>query len=849
MPNTPTLWKYTLREVQRRPGRTLLTLLGIVVGVANVVAIPATVQTTRRSCQEMFAAVGGRAALEIVAEGQGGFEAHLAQQLQLEAIPGVEAAVNVIQIPAGLLGNAGVVPMLVLGVDPREDTKARTYRLREGHGLSPGERGLLMEANFARAQGFSLGSTVSLRTITGKVSLPLVGLLEGEGPALFNGGAVAIMPLPEAQNAFALKERINSVQIVLKEGTNPERVEKEIKDRLTPGFRVQPPPARGQMVEHGMATTEQALGALSVVALVGGAFVILNSFLMNLGERRRQLAILRAIGTTQGQVTRLLLREAFVLGVIGTLLGFPVGLGLAHLLVLVQRQMVGIAMPSVRPTVEPFLLALFLGPMMALASTWIPARQAGRRSPLEAILPEQRSLHEDPPRSWPRYLGLFAVLATFAFVVGTTRVWWSSAWSSRLLPYFMALLLCGCVLLMPWVIRPLLPLTARLLRPFLGIEGVIAFRQLERQPMRTSLTTGVLLIGVMVTVGFGNALLNSIEDIHQWYRGTVPAEFLVRSFVPDSGTMSAAGIDPGLRTPLEAVPGVTKVGRITFVPALVEKNLMCLILARDIDPERPLSLALVEGTEAEARDGLLRGEVVIGSVIAQRTGKHCGEELVIQTRQGPTPVRIAGVAKEYTAGGLAMYWEWQHAQPQLEFAGAHVFEVFTRPGEEAAVEPALRSFCGERSLLLQRNADLWAVVDRAIASVVGFLWILVALTFLIASMGLVNTLTMNVHEQTRELGVLRAIGLKRSQMRKLILAQSLLMALFSVVLGVILGIVMAYYMYLPTYALTGQVVSFRLHPLFTVLCALASLLIAVLAALLPARRAARLEVLEAMHYE
>src|SRR5262249_47559979 len=168
--------------------------------------------------------------------------------------------------------------------------------------------------------------------------------------------------------------------------------------------------------------------ALSVVSLAGGAFVILNSFLMNLGERRRQLAILRALGATRRQVTWLLLREAILLGGAGTVLGMGVGVLLASGLVRIYEQLLGAKLPPLELTAEPFLLALFFGPAMTLAATMVPARRAGRRSPLEAMLPK-RSISE--PRefhaTWTAWLGLACMLLTLVFVVGGLRGWWSPA--------------------------------------------------------------------------------------------------------------------------------------------------------------------------------------------------------------------------------------------------------------------------------------------------------------------------------------------------------------------------------------------------------------------------------------
>src|SRR5262249_62021962 len=139
---------------------------------------------------------------------------------------------------------------------------------------------------------------------------------------------VVALPLPKAQQLFNLPKRINSLQIVLKDGADPREMQADVRQRLPAGLAVQAPAARGEMAQDHLQSTELGLSSLSVVSLVAGGFVILNAFLMNLGERRRQLAVLRALGATRGQVTRLLLREALLLGAAGTLLGLAAGSGL-----------------------------------------------------------------------------------------------------------------------------------------------------------------------------------------------------------------------------------------------------------------------------------------------------------------------------------------------------------------------------------------------------------------------------------------------------------------------------------------------------------------------------------------
>jgi putative ABC transport system permease protein len=838
-----TLWKYTLREVQRRPGRALLTLLGIVIGVAMVVAIVLTTQTTRHAYHEMFDALGGKAALEVVAQGLGGFDPTLADRCQA---PGVVAAVPVIQTPAVLRAPSGPVTALALGIDPARDAAARTFTLREGHNLTEAD-GVLLEAGFARAHGFTLGRAVPLLTLAGAAEVPVVGLLEPRGGASFNGGAVLYLRLARAQKLFALPGRINSVQLVLADGAAPGPVEAELRRRLPQGFVVQVPGARSVLSQDSLYSIHQPLNTVSMISLVAGAFVVLNSFLMNLNERRKQLAILRSLGATRRQVTRLLLREAVLLGGVGTLLGSAAGVGLALALRGVFEQLLALPLPPLRLGPLPFVLAAVVGPGMALLATVVPARRAARRPPLEELAPSRQDRVE-ASRRWPSYLGLGLVALTLVLTLGLLYDWYPPEAPELLLPPLMAGLMGGSVLALRLLLPALLGLTGRLLRPLLGAEGRIALRHLERHPGRTALTVGVLFIAVVCAVSFGQTLQNQIRDMNDWFQRTIVADFLVRGSNPDPSLLAPTAIPEHLGERIAALEGVERVDKVSFVLGHIEGR-PALLLARTFTPGQPLRLDLREGDVAEVIEGLLRGEVVVAIGLARKLGRGVGDTVTLETSSGPRRVRIAGLVNEYTTGGMAVYLGWEAGQRLLGLQGVHAFEVAARPGEGDALTAQLQALCDREGLLLQSNREIRETVDRSIGSITGFLWVLIALVFVVASLGIVNTLTMNVLEQTRELGVLRAIGMQRRQVRKLVLAQALGVGILSLVPGVALGLLVAYLMTICVDTILGHPAGFQLDSGFVAGCAAAALATAVLAALTPARRAARLEVIQALHYE
>jgi putative ABC transport system permease protein len=209
---------------------------------------------------------------------------------------------------------------------------------------------------------------------------------------------------------------------------------------------------------------------------------------------------------------------------------------------------------------------------------------------------------------------------------------------------------------------------------------------------------------------------------------------------------------------------------------------------------------------------------------------------------------VAGTTTEYTVGGMVAYMDWQTGKDLFQLHGPHVFAI-RAGGRHAGLVERLQEFCAANSLNLQSRAEFRAAVDKAMGGVIGLFWMLVVLVFIVASLGIVNTLTMNVLEQTRSIGILRAVAMKRGQIRKMIFAQALALGVISLVPGVLLGFALAWLMHLATNAVSGHSVRFQLDLPLLAGCFLVALMFTIMAGLFPARRAARLPVIEAFQYE
>jgi putative ABC transport system permease protein len=837
------LWGYTTRELGRRPGRTFLTFLGIVIGVATVVSVSLTTESARGAFEDMFAAVGGDTALEVVAEGEGGFPVSpLAEELA--GVDGVDAVVPLVQSRVVLLEGDGRTTLLVLGVDPRVDEQAREYALESGALLaSAADPGVLLEEGFARSLGVDVGSSLRLLTPAGPREAVVAGLLAPGGVAIFNGGAVAVIGLEQAGRWFGMEGEVNSLGLVLSAAADQAAVEEAVGDALPVGFAVRTPASRGEVARDTLLSTENGLSSLSALALVAGGFIILNAFLMTLGERRRELAMLRALGVTRRQLTRLLLREAVLLGGAGTVVGLVVGVALAAVMLVAMEGLVGADLPGLSITAQPFVLGLVLGPVLSLVATYVPARRAGRIAPLEGLAPGG-AVEEAQGRQWPAWVGAGIVVVSVGLAATLIAGYLPPGAASLIF----GLLIVGCVLSIPLILGPVSAAVGWVIVPLLGTPGRLAMRQLERHRQRTALTVGVLFVAIAVGISMGGSILNNVRDVGDWYERVIVGDFFVRGAMPDTAVNQAASMPEAVGEEISALPGVERVDRFRFVPAQADGRAV-VVLARTFATDQPLPLDLAEGDADEVRDALLRGEVVVGTGLVVRTGLGVGDTLTLETRVGPRELKIAGTATEYTAGGSALYIEWGLARELLDVEGADVFLVQAAPGREPAVGAALDSMADRDGLMIQSLADFRVFVDEMIGGVMGFLWLLLVLLFVVASLGVVNTLSMNVLEQTREIGLLRAVALTRRQVRRTVLSQALAVGAMSAVPGVVAGIGVAYLLNRGTASVIGHPVAFRVDHMVVVGSVVVAVIFAVAAAYVPARRAARLRLVEALQYE
>lgn len=830
-------WKLGWREIRRHPGRAVLTLASVVIAVAGIVAVGFTSQTTRRAFDEIYQTIAGRAALEISAQIGDTFDQDLLDQVS--AVPGVKAAVPLMQRRTILYVGRKGTQLTALGIDPQRDPAVHDYKLEAGKSLVDAS-GVMLHSAMAKSLGVNVGDTVELLTRRGIVKTQVVGLYTLAGTATTGHGGVLLMPLTAAQALFRAPKKLDTIQIVLEPDASATAVEKQIAETLPLGVTVHPPAARSAMAEETSLSTEQGLNMGRIFVLLVAIFIILNTFLIGVTQMRRQLSIMRAIGATRMQAAQLIFGQALLLGASGTLLGSVLGVFVAHYLSAAMGELYLTTLPSIELKPGPFVWAVSVGLGISILGAALPAIKAAFSSPMEAMRDIQPGTIDSVAR-WLVALGALLVVACSAVLMGSIDgdlPTGSAIWGS-------ILLLTGVVLMMPLAMPVVTGVAALVVKPWMRLETRLACRQLVRHRSRTTLTVVAVFIAVAAGVALANSVIDNVQDVRNWYHKTIIADFFLRAMAPDMATGMAADLPDALDGEIRKVRGITALDTVRFVSVKAAGEQVSMIVRKFDNPELQ-EFDLVSGNPDTVRESLHNGETVIGSVLAERAKLKVGDTITMQTKDGEHTLRIAGVTNDYQAGGLTMYVDRDLAHTLLSIGGVDAYVIKADHDQLHDVKDELQKLADKYGILLQSFSDIQQKIDAMMAGVVAGLWGIVVLMLIVAAFGVANTLMMTVLEQTREFGLLRVVAMTRGQIRRTIFAQALVIGLLALVPGVFAGMGVAYLIHLETESMIGHPVKFVPHPWLLAGGLLFGLIVVTLAAWVPAERASRLELTEAL---
>ncbi len=846
----------SLRHLLGSPLRTGLTVMGVAVGVSTLVGISSINRSVMAAFRSTIDTVAGKADVSVAATAAGFPEALLEQ---VRATPGVQHAAGTLTVVAPVKDAPGE-SLYVMGIDFLDDGFFRSYegvdadvgKLNDDLEFLNSTDRMLVSERFAKARGLKTGSTFQLITRDGVKDFVVHGLLRETGPVTAFGGSVGVMFFASLQEAFSRGRVFDRIDVKVDPQVGWEAVVTSLRAALGPTYEIDRPDSRGASVETMVRSFQLGLNLGSGVALLVGIFLVYNTVSISVLQRRREIGTLRALGTTRRDIRVLFALEAMGLGVLGSAIGIPFGLlvgraAISWVAQTVSTLYVRINAQDVQLGAVEVVTGLSLGILGSLFAALRPAFIASGVQPVEALRRDVAvGAGAVQVRSWPTYAGLTLLLA---------------AWPMTLIPppienfpiggyLCIFFILMGATLLSPLVLRHLNTPYAGPGQALWGIAGRLAADNFARAPVRTSVPVSALSVGVAMAITVASFITSFQRSAEDWIRQSVPADLFVTSSAKVAGVENQP-MAPSVGDALATMEGVDAVDRLRVFPTEVLQLRIFIISLIPEVYERRGKPTVLEGTlpdKAErARDG-----VTLSENFARRRNLHVGDPFEVNTPTGRKTWHVAAIIVDYTSDQGSIIMERENFIRQFGDDQVDSFQVYVDdPSKIEAVRRRITERFGkEFDLYVLSNGELRAEAMNLVGSAFSVTWAMEVVAVLLALLGIINTLLAAVLDRTREIGLMRAIGADRGHIIKLFAAEASFIGLTGGLMGVGIGAIVGYVL---TKVVGVQATGWNFSFIFPWATAAQMLAIAVvastLAGLYPARRASRLDVVEALAYD
>jgi putative ABC transport system permease protein len=839
--------KITLRGLLARKLRMALTALAIVLGVTFVTGTLVLTDTLNRTFDTLISTayqhinfqIRGTAAFDNDTAGAANgtdrkpIPASLAEAVRrLPGVADVNGSVSgYAQFVSG--GNAigGAGSALGFSFDPNRQLSS--VRLVQGRAPRAADD-VVMDKGTATKYHFRIGDRVRVLSDGSPQTFIISGIVTFGAADNLAGATLAGFDLPAAQALFNTRGEYDTINVLAKPGADNIRLQRAIAKILPPGVQV----VSGQTVagelssavSNALSFLSTALLVFALISVFVGAFTIFNTFSITVGQRSRELALLRVIGASRRQVFRSVLGEAVLVGLAASLIGLGLGV-LAAVALEALLGAFGITLPSAPLVFEArtVVLGLAVGVGVTVIAAIGPARRAVRIAPVAALV----TTREEQAGSLRRRAivgGLAAIVSIAALVAGLT------APAVVLVGLGAVAVFIAAGMLAPIVARPVSGALGRPLAALLGTPGRLGRENSIRSPRRTAQTAAALMVGIALVSAVAVLGASLSQSAKTNLDSAVPAADII--------TGPSSGFSTSVAAAVSRIAGVTTVTNVYKGQFELRGSLSSVDAVDPAGLKRTVHMAIISGSGSRA---LAAGQLLIDTATASAQHLSVGSVVPVTFAQtGPATIRIGGIFQanpligSYVVGAPFFL---SHFHSPLPIAVL----ISTQPGA-AHVESAINNYLSVYpNVGVQSRAQFEQSQQATVNQELGLIYVLLALAIIVALIGIVNTLMLSVFERTHELGLLRAVGMKRRQVRTMIRSEAAIIALFGAVIGVIIGTALgvAFAASLKQQGITEISVPYASLVGFVVLAGLFGLA----AASWPARRAAKLDVLAAIAVE
>ena len=850
--------RFALRGLLSRKLRTALTAVAIVLGVAMISGTYVLTDSIDRAFDRIFtdiregsnAVITGKSAFDL-SEGSGVTEPTFAESLlpEVQALPAVAAAEGSVDSDATqLIGDDGKA--VVYGGAPNlgfsiANPSSPFNPLTLVDGNWPGPNEVVVDRETAAKEDFEVGELIGVQVEGPVQELAVSGIIQFSSGLTIGGATLAGFDLATAQRLMEKDGSLDEIAVAAKQDATEQELVSQIEDVLPAGTQVKTGSEQAQAdaeeTNEFITFLQGFLLAFGGIALFVGSFVIANSLSITIAQRTRELATLRTLGASRRQVLGSIIVESLVVGVVASVIGLFLGLLLAKGLFWLFDA-VGFTLPNTGLVFEPrtIVVALAAGILVTLLASLRPATRATRVPPIAAV----REGSTLPPGRFARYRWIGAVLMTVAGFAALLYGLFGSGLDTTQVLIWMGLgallVFLGVALFSSRLVRPLARVLGAPAAAVGGAAGQLARDNAQRNPQRTASTAAALMIGLaLVTLvatlaaGIVNSFESAVNDLFTGdYAITAQNNF---SPIPTDAAEAAA-----------QAPGVTAIGNVRTGEVLVFGG---PTFATAVDPGMAdvIDLEWKEGSQ-EVFSTLGEDGVFVDDGTADDEGLELGSSVTVTFPDGTSRrFAVEGIFDPPAAGSpfgevtiSSAVWDEQIPSPRNLFSFLRM-EGGATDANQAALDTALGDFPNAKAQTRQ------AFIDNQISglsAILNILYVLLALSILVSLFGIVNTLVLTVFERTREIGMLRAIGMTRRQIRRMIRHESVITALIGAAVGIVLGVVLAALLIWRV-----DFIEFSFPTVQVIVFVIAAIVVGIVAAIFPARRAAKLDPLEAIAYE
>lgn len=844
------LVRQTLRHARRHKLLATLNILSIALGVCVFLAITIANHSANRSFRAGVELLAGKADLEV----RGPLDEKLLPALA--AIPGVNAATPVVQGLLTLPGHPGEYIRL-LGVDPFTNTPFETFRMVWPDGspvdieawLREGDAVALTRA-FAQKLGLRQGDKLRVNAAGRPAILRVRFILEPDDPAALSDIRSASMDIGWAQELLGTEGKLDSVQLLLEPDADRARIAAAARALFPADVVVAAPQQRSEQIGKMLASFQLNLTALSLVSLLVGMFLVYNTVSASVVRARREIGILRAVGTSRREIRLLFLGEALVLGIPGIALGILAAFPLAGLLVgavgeTISSLYVLVSIEKLSVTPWQVAAAASAGLVSVVAAAWIPSGEATKIQVTRALhLGTSMEHYATVPLRWLAY-GLACLVLAFA------ASWFALHTGPALLGFAAAFcVIIGFAFLVPSATEGAGRLATRCVgRLPRGTAWRLASRNLVRAMHRNTPITAALMAAIAMTVGVSVMVHSFRASVETWINRTVQADLFV-TLAANEVTGFQTTIDDEVIAWLENHPLVESVDtfhekRVPFRGGEVFLGIIQGRMRGELD---------FIGGGSESKSGLLRspGHVAVSESFARRHQVGAGDTIELAAPGGEQTFRVAGVYTDYTRDQGVILMDRGNYITHWDAPGAHTSGVHLKdPTRASALGTELREKFGTGAeYAIYSNASLRGRIFEIFDQTFAVTYVLRTISVIVAVLGVSLTLTTLVTEREREIGIMRAIGSSATQVRRAFLAESVLIGLLASIVGLAAGACLAMVLtWVINLAFFGWTVQLRYPWDLLAWTPVWIIGAAALAGLLPAARAARIQPAAALRSE